>query len=279
MLIGIRDRNPRTIAVSPIVTHSASRPDEAWRSSAPTARNPASTTANELVSPTIAATTPASAAWRSARRSAGPRSCSGLTSPLPASVPYTEHSGNSTEQAGGVAAAVGTRVRALRLERGRTLSQLARAAGIGKATLSGLEAGTRNATVETLYAVAAQLGVPLAALLGDPGAAPPRRAPLRGAAVAGSLLEALEDAGGTTELYRLAIRPGRTQVSPAHGPGVREYLTVFAGSALVGPRSAPMVLAAGEHGSWLADVPHVYATTTAEEVAASLVIRYPRASI
>ena len=65
--IGSRVRRPSTIAVSPIATHSASRPEAAWRSSAPTARSPARTTANELVSPTAAATTPASTAWRSAR--------------------------------------------------------------------------------------------------------------------------------------------------------------------------------------------------------------------
>jgi transcriptional regulator with XRE-family HTH domain len=192
-------------------------------------------------------------------------------------VPYTEHSADSSEQARRFAASVGARLRSLRRERGRSLSELARAAGIGKATLSGLEAGTRNATVETLYAVAAQLGLPLAALLADPGAPPPRRALLRGAAVAAHLLEVLDDPAGTTELYRLAIEPGRLQVSPAHGAGVREYLTVFAGTALVGPRGAPIEIAAGAHGSWLADVPHVYATATTEPVAASLAIRYPRA--
>jgi len=86
----------------------------------------------------------------------------------------------------------------------------------------------------------------------------------------------LEDADGTTELYRIAIRPGRVQTSPAHGAGVREYLTVFAGSAMVGPRERPFVLAAGEHGAWTSDVPHVYAATSAAAVQASLVIRHPR---
>ena len=194
-------------------------------------------------------------------------------------VPYTEHSdiSDNEDAARRYAAAVGARIRALRRGDGRSLSDLARAAGIGKATLSGLENGTRNATVETLYAVAAALGLPLAALLGEGGAPPPgTTAPLRGAAVTGSLLEVLEDPAGTTELYRIAIRPGRTQTSPAHGPGVREYLTVFAGAALVGPREAPLVLRAGEHGSFVADVPHVYAAHGGERAEASLVMRYPR---
>ena len=64
--------------------------------------------------------------------------------------------------------AVGRRVRALREDRGLSLSALARLAGVGKATLSGLENGTRNPTLETLYAITAQLGVPLAAVLSCP---------------------------------------------------------------------------------------------------------------
>ena len=48
------------------------------------------------------------------------------------------------------------RLRALREERGISLSTLARLAGVGKATLSGLENGTRNPTLETLYAVTAR---------------------------------------------------------------------------------------------------------------------------
>jgi hypothetical protein len=58
--IGIRCRSPSQIADRPIVTHSASRPDEAWVGLAPTARSPASTTVNELAKPTTAVTTPAS---------------------------------------------------------------------------------------------------------------------------------------------------------------------------------------------------------------------------
>lgn len=75
------------------------------------------------------------------------------------------------------AAALGSRIRRLRVECGVSLSELARRAGIGKATLSGLETGSRNPTVETLLAVAAQLGVPLAALLAEPLSSGERRSP------------------------------------------------------------------------------------------------------
>ena len=48
--------------------------------------------------------------------------------------------------------AVGARIRALRTERGLSLSALAAAAGIGKGSLSELETGRRNPTLDTLYA-------------------------------------------------------------------------------------------------------------------------------
>ncbi len=171
------------------------------------------------------------------------------------------------------AATLGSRIRRLRVERGVSLSELARRAGIGKATLSGLETGSRNPTVETLYAVTAQLGVPLAALLAEPlsGGAPE----MHGEAVAVTLLEAFVDGGVSTELYRLQIRPGRVQTSPGHGPGVVEYLTVFSGTARVGPLGATVDVPAGGHGHWPCDGPHTYAALGSTPVEASLLIRHP----
>lgn len=176
---------------------------------------------------------------------------------------------------------IGMRIQRLRRERGLSLSELAHRAGVGKATLSGLEAGTRtNPTVETLYSITGQLGVPLAAVLPEPVAADHAETgdaatTFHGAAVSGTLLEAFTDAGITTELYRLRIRPGRTQTSPPHPPGTVEYLTVFAGHARVGPADAPLTVGAGGHVRWAADVPHIYVATGEAEVVATLLIRSP----
>jgi len=157
-----------------------------------------------------------------------------------------------------------------------SLSALARSAGIGKATLSGLEHGTRNPTLETLYAVAGALGVPLTALVLEPGAPPARAADVRGAAVTATLLEVFQEAGSTFELLRMRVRPGVVQHSPAHAPGVTEHVTVFHGVLRAGPTDAPLLAAAGEHITWPADVPHVYGTAGPDEVVASLLIRSPR---
>lgn len=166
---------------------------------------------------------------------------------------------------------VGRRIRLLREEHGISLSELARRAGIGKATLSGLENGFRNPTLETLWAITAELGVPLASLL-----AAGTTSVIRGTAVEGVLLQVFEDESVTYELYRLVIPAGSTQVSPAHHEGVTEHMTIFAGVLSAGPVNAPLLAGAGEHITWRSDVPHTYATVGDEDVQASLLIRYPR---
>ncbi|WP_344914785.1 helix-turn-helix domain-containing protein [Streptosporangium oxazolinicum] len=177
---------------------------------------------------------------------------------------------------------IGRRIRRLREERGISLSALARGAGVGKATLSGLENGTRNPTLETLWAITAELGVPLAMAVGatpvDAGGSEAAEAPpvIHGTAAEGTLLQVFEDEGVTYELYRMVIRPGVTQVSPAHHEGVTEHMTVFAGTLSAGPIGAPLRAGPGEHISWRSDVPHAYVVLGDQEVHASLLIRYPR---
>jgi transcriptional regulator with XRE-family HTH domain len=193
-------------------------------------------------------------------------------------VPNTERSrdnGPMQQQRAAFAAQVGRRIQRLRRARGLSLSELAHRAAIGKATLSGLEAGTRNPTLETLYAITAQLDVPLATVLIDPGDPITTVTAVQGAAVSAVLLETFTDAAVMTELYRLRIRPGRAQLSPAHPPGVMEYLTVFSGLARVGPADDPITAGPGEHVRWAADVPHLYAAENGTEVHAGLLIRHP----
>ncbi|WP_189193384.1 helix-turn-helix domain-containing protein [Micromonospora fulviviridis] len=170
------------------------------------------------------------------------------------------------------AEAVGRRIRALREERGMSLSTLARLAGVGKATLSGLENGTRNPTLETLYAITAQLGVPLTAVLSGPAETPT----VRGTAVGATLLEVFSDTDATYELYRMRVSPGPAQLSPAHQAGVTEHVTVFSGVLRAGPVDAPLTAGPGEYLRWVSDVPHSYAAVGDEVVRASLLLRYPR---
>jgi len=179
---------------------------------------------------------------------------------------------------------IGSRVTELRLERGLSLSELAARAGIGKATLSGVEAGTRNPTLETLYAITGQLGLPLAAVLAEPAPDPTRPAhdrepgfaDVHGDAASARLHAVFEEPTATFEFYRLRIRPGARQTSPAHPPGTTEHLSVFSGHGLAGPAHEPILLAPGGYATWQADVPHIFEAT--EEVVAALMIRNPRAT-
>lgn len=166
---------------------------------------------------------------------------------------------------------VGDRLRRLRQASGVSLSELAKRAGIGKDMLAGVETGTCSPTLETLWAITAQLGVPMGAILDSP----PEPQTMRGTAMEADLLEVFEDDAVTYELYRIHIPPGLTQTSPAHHKGVSEHVTVFSGTLSAGPIHEPLTARPGDHISWLSDVPHGYRAHAPDLVHATLLMRYP----
>ncbi|PPJ20756.1 transcriptional regulator [Nocardia nova] len=170
-----------------------------------------------------------------------------------------------------LAASVGTRVRQLREARGISLSELARRSTVGKGTLSELEGGQRNPTLETLYALTTALEVPLSTAFQSIGAG----ARISGDAVDAILTERFEAPLSVTETYRIRIRAEKRQESPAHTPGTTEHIVIFAGTARVGTLASPVSIGPGAHGSWPADVPHAYQALD-EDVEALLLVRYPR---
>ncbi|GAA1763701.1 XRE family transcriptional regulator [Nocardioides hankookensis] len=166
--------------------------------------------------------------------------------------------------------AVGARVRALRTERGISLSALAAAAGIGKGSLSELETGRRNPTLDTLYALAGPLGVPLASLVDFQD----------GSVVADEgfetvLLHTERTAEATSEVWLLRVGAGVTRSSPAHAAGVVEQLVVLAGACRVEYAAESVEVDAGGHAAWPADVPHRYTALGDAELRAVNVIRTP----
>lgn len=165
-------------------------------------------------------------------------------------------------------AALGHRLRELRHERGLSLSGLAAAAGIGKGSLSEIEAGQRNPTLATLYALATPLAVPLATLLADePGTE------VSADGLTATLLSTETTAdGATVEIYRLAFRPGADRGSPAHGSGVREHLLVTAGRLEVQHPDGTAVLAPGDSVSFSSAGAHRYRALGGEGCSAVLVI-------
>ena len=180
-------------------------------------------------------------------------------------------------------AAVGRRLRARRDEAGLSLAELARRSGVARATLTALEAGDGNPTLETLYALANALGLPLSDLIGDPGPAPVQvvragEGPvLRGEVVEGRLIERFELPSHVGEVFALTLHPGAEQISGAHPRGVRERLLVTKGRARVGPADAPVELAAGDFAVYAADQPHVFAAVGRAAAEATLLTISPRA--
>ncbi|MBX6750474.1 MAG: helix-turn-helix domain-containing protein [Micromonosporaceae bacterium] len=172
---------------------------------------------------------------------------------------------------------VGRALRALREAAGLSLSELARQSGVGKATLSELESGRRNPTLETLYALTTALGVPLSAVLPAPDGGGPA-AVVSGQAVDAVLITRFTAAEATTELYRMTIRPGAAQRSAAHTPGTVEHLVVLAGTAVVGGEGRERTVRAGRSYTWPADEPHTYAAKGSAPVDAVLVMTYSPAA-
>ncbi|MDF9811478.1 transcriptional regulator with XRE-family HTH domain [Streptomyces sp. SPB162] len=159
----------------------------------------------------------------------------------------------------------------MREEQEISLSELARRSKIGKGTLSELESGRRNPTLETLYALTTALKVPLSTALHDLGS--PAR--ISGHAVDAVLIERFEAAASVAETYRIRIRAGTEQESGAHTPGTTEHIIVLAGTARVGGVTDPVLIGPGMHGSWAADVRHLYQAPSGD-VEALLIVRYPQ---
>ncbi|MDF0528768.1 XRE family transcriptional regulator [Tsukamurella sp. 8F] len=133
-----------------------------------------------------------------------------------------------------------------------SLSELARRAGVGKGSLSEIESGGRNPTIETLYALCRPLDVPMTALIGEsPGTDSAAAGGMRTVLLAVRHLPTM-----TVEIFRLEFPETADHVSPGHGPAVREHLTVVAGRLTVGPVGAETTLGAGESATWTSDGPH-----------------------
>ena len=177
-----------------------------------------------------------------------------------------------------------TNIRRLRRLRNLSSAQLARSASIGLATLSGLERGTGNPTLDTLQNLSATLGIPVTELLDGATRQPVTvvRAD-QGAHVTRPNLDLRfvhRFTSGTldvVELYDMTALPGEPHISDGHA-GV-ENILVSEGTLKVGPTDSTVTLEAGDFVSFAADGPHVYSCESAEPVRAMLAMRHPADSI
>ena len=158
--------------------------------------------------------------------------------------------------------------------------ELARRSGVARNTITALERGDGNPTLDTLYALADALGVPLAALLERAPASVVVRAGegvhVEGAALDAHLLDRFERPGVFGELYAIRFHVGEVRSAPPHPFGVEERLHVHAGRVRVGPADAVVELGPGDYASYSGSVPHVYEAL--EEASGTLLILTGRSS-
>lgn len=155
----------------------------------------------------------------------------------------------------------------LRRERtraGLSLSELAKRAGIAKSTLSQLEAGSGNPSVETLWALGVALGVPFSALVEPPVSSVQVVRAGQGPTVASekaeyaaTLLSACPP-GARRDIYHLRAEPGAVRESEPHIPGTVEHLIVSSGRVKAGPAGETVELEPGDYMTYRGDVAHSY---------------------
>jgi transcriptional regulator with XRE-family HTH domain len=155
---------------------------------------------------------------------------------------------------------------AIRRERARaglSLTELARRAGIAKSTLSQLESGTGNPSVETLWALGVALGVPFSRLVDQPK---PTTLVIRSgeglatyserASYAAVLLASCPP-NARRDIFRIRAQPGEPRLSEPHMPGTIEHVVLGTGSAEVGPAEQPIQLMPGDYIAYPGDAPHI----------------------
>jgi transcriptional regulator with XRE-family HTH domain len=160
------------------------------------------------------------------------------------------------------AAALAAAVRRLRVAARLSLSELARATGVGKATLSTIENGRGNPTVDTLAALAAALEVPVSDLFGVSEPSPVRLVRAGGGEPAGDGLTRLGRMAATVGADLLVARfePRRELEAEARTAGARLHVVVTEGALETGPLERVTQLGPGDYLSFLADVPHLFRT-------------------
>lgn len=163
---------------------------------------------------------------------------------------------------------------------GLSVSELARRAQIAKSTLSQLEAGSGNPSLETLWALATALGVQVTRLIAEPSnqvhvvRANGGMALTSGQAHYAATLLAVCPAGMQRDVYRVAAQPGKPRTSDRHLPGTVEHVVLCSGRARVGPAEQPVELAPGDYARYAADAPHVF-EALATDTTAVLLIEHP----
>lgn len=158
----------------------------------------------------------------------------------------------------------------VRKSRGLSLSGLAETSGIGKATLSGIEAGRGNPTIETVWRLARALGVTFGELISQEQ---DQSVESCSSGVSVRLINK-QSTPSAIETYVMDLAPHTKRLAEAHMPGVEENVVVLKGRVLTGPQSDPVFLSAGKSCSFAGDRPHLYQSLD-EQTSMMVSVIYP----
>ncbi|WNM31678.1 XRE family transcriptional regulator [Streptomyces sp. Li-HN-5-11] len=176
---------------------------------------------------------------------------------------------------------VARNVRRFRQERAMSLGELARRSGLSKQTLSKIEQGSGNPTVETLALLGAALDVPARRLLTEWGTPVYVQRQDEGEWTHATnwterLLDETYGSGYVRTLLLRLERGGKApETVPPHAAGTLHHLYVITGKLRTGPLNEPVDLAAGDFVRFPGDVPHRHVCLS-ERVAAHMVTTLPQ---
>ncbi len=161
-----------------------------------------------------------------------------------------------------LAARLAANVAHLREARGLTQSQIAKVAGVPRATWAHLESGTANPTLAVLHRAAGALQVSLEELISSPRSgvkhypAASRPTKVRGDVVIRKLLP---DPVPGMEIDRMELPPRARMTGIPHTPGTTEYLTCEAGTIRLVASGEEWTVEPGDVVVFRGDQRHSYA--------------------
>ncbi|MET3116760.1 transcriptional regulator with XRE-family HTH domain [Undibacterium sp. GrIS 1.8] len=176
---------------------------------------------------------------------------------------------------------VGATLQRMRLERGLTLDDLSRTAGVSKSMLSQIEREKANPTIAVAWRLANALGVSIAELLSAEvpkvdviRMLEPHETPTLPGEHAGYVLKILGpmELAGKYEWYELILAPGGALVSNSHDPGATEHLTLLNGQIEVEVDSIKKKLKVGGTARYEADKNHAIRNIGKTEAKALMVV-------
>jgi transcriptional regulator with XRE-family HTH domain len=174
---------------------------------------------------------------------------------------------------------LGRNVRRLRSERQLSLGALARQTGLAKQTLSNLESGSGNPTVETLLAVARALGIGVSWLVTewDSPVLVRRGSGAEWADDVAGRRRVLDQIHGTGQVTTAVVElEGAREVRPALPSGALHHAYVVAGRVLAGPVEDLHTLGPGDFIRFAGDVPHVMRATSEDTAVVHVVTTVPQ---